>query len=173
MCPGGQHGQLDSTTEAGYSVEYVSEKVISCLVSSDRQLVLAPLYVKIGIIIRTVWPALYRYIMNRRAIRERKNIWFVKRKKLYMWNIVEWLERLAYHKGKTVCGDRGGSPVNCSDWEPVCATLFSTFDWRQATTLLCDLVKPRFKLFCTSQAHVNLLEKSCGCTLPGKLKLKL
>ena len=74
MCPGGQHGQLDSTTEAGYSVEYVSDKVISCLVSSDRQLVLAPLYVKIGIIIRTVWPALYRYIMNRRAIKERKNI---------------------------------------------------------------------------------------------------
>ena len=65
--------KLDTSTQSGYSVEYVSEKVISSLTGSDRQLVLAPLYVRIAIIIRTVWPALYRYIMNRRAVKEKKN----------------------------------------------------------------------------------------------------
>merc|ERR1712126_668974 len=67
---GSQYGQLDSSTQSGYRVEYVSDQVIASLVGSDRQLVLAPFYVRIAIILRTVWPKLYRYIMNRRALKE-------------------------------------------------------------------------------------------------------
>ena len=69
---GEQHGQMDLTTKSGYNVEYVSEQIISVIISNKFQMVLAPLYVKIAIIIKTLAPSLYVYLMNRRARKERK-----------------------------------------------------------------------------------------------------
>lgn len=69
---GDKHGVLDSTTKSGYSVEYVSDRIISGMVNNDQQLVLAPLYVRLAILIRTLLPSLYRFIMNRRALKEKK-----------------------------------------------------------------------------------------------------
>ena len=64
---------MDTATETGYSVQYVSDKVIGCILAQDCDLVLAPLYVRIAIIIRTLLPSLYRYIINKRAVKERKD----------------------------------------------------------------------------------------------------
>jgi len=69
---GDKHGVLDSTTKSGFSVEYVSDRIISGMVNNDQQLVLAPLYVRLAILIRTLLPSLYRFIMNRRALKEKK-----------------------------------------------------------------------------------------------------
>ena len=63
---------MDINTKSGYNVEYVSEQIISAIISNKFQLVLAPLYVKIAIIIKTLAPSLYVYLMNRRARKERK-----------------------------------------------------------------------------------------------------
>lgn len=70
---GEKHGEMDSSTESGYSVEYVSDQVISCLLRQDCHLLLAPLYIRVAVILRTLLPALYRYIINKRALKEKKN----------------------------------------------------------------------------------------------------
>ena len=69
---GERYGQLDSTTKAGYSVEHVSEEIISSVADKRRELVLAPLYVRLAIMMRSLAPGLYRYVMARRAEKERK-----------------------------------------------------------------------------------------------------
>jgi len=69
---GDKHGVLDNTTKSGYSVEYVSDRIISGVIKNEQQLVLAPLYVRLAILIRTLLPSLYRFIMNKRALKEKK-----------------------------------------------------------------------------------------------------
>ena len=73
VCSGEKHGEMDSSTESGYSVEYVSDQVISCLLRQDCHLLLAPLYIRVAVLLRTLLPALYRYIINKRALKEKKN----------------------------------------------------------------------------------------------------
>ena len=70
---GDTHGQLDAATMAGYSVEYVSDRIIGSILRQECELVLAPLYMRLVIVIRTLVPSFYRYIMNKRAMKERKD----------------------------------------------------------------------------------------------------
>ena len=69
---GEQYGQLDSSTKSGYNVEFVSEEIIRSVAESRRELVLAPVYVRLAILLRSLAPGLYRYVMARRAAKERK-----------------------------------------------------------------------------------------------------
>ena len=69
---GERHGQLDPSTQSGYSVELVSEEIIRSVVDSRRDLVLAPVLVRIAILMRSIAPGLYRYVMARRAQKEKK-----------------------------------------------------------------------------------------------------
>ena len=69
---GERYGQLDSSTKSGYNVEFVSEEIIRSVAESRRELVLAPMYVRLAILMRSLAPGLYRYVMARRAAKERK-----------------------------------------------------------------------------------------------------
>jgi len=66
------YGVLDSNQQRGYSVHYVAQNVINCLISGDRQVILAPLYVRLAVLLRAFLPNLYFYLIRRRAEREKK-----------------------------------------------------------------------------------------------------
>ena len=63
---------MDANQERGYSVEYVAQNIIECIRSGHNQLILAPLYVRLAVLLRAWLPSLYFYIMSRRAKGERK-----------------------------------------------------------------------------------------------------
>ena len=63
---------MDSSTKSGYNVEFVSEEIIRSVAESRRELVLAPMYVRLAILMRSLAPGLYRYVMARRAAKEQK-----------------------------------------------------------------------------------------------------
>ena len=68
---GARHGQLDAATSSGYSVQRVSGEILAGVVRGEAELVLAPLHVRLAILVRTLLPGLYRWIMARRAAGER------------------------------------------------------------------------------------------------------
>ena len=53
-------------------MELVSEEIIRSVADSRRELVLAPVLVRIAILMRSIAPGLYRYVMARRAQNEKK-----------------------------------------------------------------------------------------------------
>ena len=69
---GESYGQLDKNTEHGYSAEYVAHKVIETMVKKKKELILAPLYMWVAILLRAFFPGIYFYIMRRRAAKDRK-----------------------------------------------------------------------------------------------------
>jgi hypothetical protein len=69
---GSRYGQLDKTTEQGYSVQYVAQHILEGIVKGKKELILAPLHVRLAIILRVLLPGLYFYIMKRRALKEVK-----------------------------------------------------------------------------------------------------
>ena len=64
---GQKYGKLDSNTESGYSVQYVAQMVLDNLISGQNELVLAPIYMRLAILIRALMPWLYFFIMKKRA----------------------------------------------------------------------------------------------------------
>jgi len=69
---GQQWGQADPATLAGYSPDWVAGRVVAGLANRSSQLVLAPLHIKLVILLRTLWPDLYRAIMRWKAARDTK-----------------------------------------------------------------------------------------------------
>eukprot|EP00090_Calanus_glacialis_P014371 TRINITY_DN23155_c0_g1_i1.p1 TRINITY_DN23155_c0_g1~~TRINITY_DN23155_c0_g1_i1.p1 ORF type:complete len:304 (+),score=88.54 TRINITY_DN23155_c0_g1_i1:47-958(+) len=69
---GSSYGQLDKTTEQGYSVQYVAQQILEGIVKGKKELILAPLHVRLAIILRVLLPGVYFYIMKRRALKEMK-----------------------------------------------------------------------------------------------------
>ena len=65
------YGVMDANQERGYSVEYVAENIINCLRADKPQLILAPFYVRIAVLLRTFLPTIYFYIMSRRAKKQK------------------------------------------------------------------------------------------------------
>ena len=65
------YGVMDANQERGYSVEYVAENIINCLLADKPQLILAPFYVRIAVLLRTFLPTIYFYIMSRRAKKQK------------------------------------------------------------------------------------------------------
>lgn len=64
---GASYGQTDSTTEQGFSADYVAEKIVKAVVQKRKELVIATMVPKIAIFIRRFLPDLYFYIMAARA----------------------------------------------------------------------------------------------------------
>lgn len=58
---------MDRDTVDGYKPEYVSEKILSAVVEGRKELIIAPISVRLAIMIRTLSPTLYFWIMERRA----------------------------------------------------------------------------------------------------------
>ena len=69
---GSSYGQLDKTTEQGYSVQYVAQQILEGIGKGKKELILAPLHVRLAIILRVLLPGLYFYIMKRKALKEMK-----------------------------------------------------------------------------------------------------
>ena len=63
----------DANQERGYSVEYVADNIIQCLLANNQQLILAPFYVRLAVILRAFLPTIYFFIMSRRVRNEKKN----------------------------------------------------------------------------------------------------
>ena len=74
VCAGEVYGTMDANQERGYSVHYIAQNVINCLIRGDHQLILAPLYVRLAVLLRAFLPNLYFYLMSRRAEREKKSV---------------------------------------------------------------------------------------------------
>ena len=70
---GDSYGQLDKTTEQGYSVQYVAQQILESMVKGKKELILAPLHVRLAILLRALLPDLYFYIMKRKALKEKKS----------------------------------------------------------------------------------------------------
>ena len=58
---GSSYGQLDKTTEQGYSVQYVAQQILEGIMKGKKELILAPLHVRLAIILRVLLPGLYFY----------------------------------------------------------------------------------------------------------------
>lgn len=61
------YGQMDSDTAHGYKPEYVAEKILSAVVEYKKELIISPVIPRLAIMIRTLAPSLYFWIMERRA----------------------------------------------------------------------------------------------------------
>jgi len=63
---GSSHNTMDNTTQNGYSVEYVAEQVIISILADDKEVILAPIHHRLVILLRSVVPSIYFFIMNNR-----------------------------------------------------------------------------------------------------------
>jgi hypothetical protein len=59
--------EMDRDTAHGYKPEYVSERILSAVVEGRKELIIAPFIARLAIMIRTLAPSLYFWIMERRA----------------------------------------------------------------------------------------------------------
>jgi len=64
---GTAHGEMDPSTEKGYSAAWVAEKVLEAVQTGQQEVVLAPLHHRLAILLRAILPSLYFYLMARRA----------------------------------------------------------------------------------------------------------
>lgn len=58
---------MDKTIQEGYSTEYVADKVLDAVVRDNREVMVAPLYIKAATLLRYICPTIYFKIMDRRA----------------------------------------------------------------------------------------------------------
>jgi dehydrogenase/reductase SDR family protein 7B len=59
---------MDSATANGYKPEYVAEKILSAVVQGKEELIISPIIPRLAILIRTLAPSLYFWIMKKRAV---------------------------------------------------------------------------------------------------------
>ncbi|KAF7271364.1 hypothetical protein GWI33_015720 [Rhynchophorus ferrugineus] len=64
---GKAHGQMDATTESGYSPEYAAEQIVKAVVQKKKEIVLSTLLPQVAILLRKYMPLLYYIVMERRA----------------------------------------------------------------------------------------------------------
>lgn len=64
---------LDKTTESGMSADFVAEKVVNAVIQVQEEVVLAPSVHKAAILLRSVLPGVYFWIMASRARKQRKD----------------------------------------------------------------------------------------------------
>lgn len=58
---------MDETTENGYEPGYVAERILEAILKNKEEITIAPFSVKCAIIIRTLLPSLFFWLMQRRA----------------------------------------------------------------------------------------------------------
>jgi short-subunit dehydrogenase len=59
--------EMDSAIANGYKPEYVADKILSAVVQGKKELIIAPVMPRLAILIRTLAPSFYFWIMERRA----------------------------------------------------------------------------------------------------------
>lgn len=63
---------MDKTTESGYQPEYVAECVLKSILKQEKEVTIAPFSPKVAIILRTLFPSLFFWIMQKRASKSAK-----------------------------------------------------------------------------------------------------
>jgi len=61
------YGVMDKTTESGYQPKYVAECILKSVLKQEKEVTIAPFLPKCAIILRTLFPSLYFWIMQKRA----------------------------------------------------------------------------------------------------------
>ncbi|XP_012534978.1 dehydrogenase/reductase SDR family protein 7-like [Monomorium pharaonis] len=61
------YGIMDKTTESGYQPKYVAECVLRSVLKQEKEVTIASFSPKCAIILRTLFPSLYFWIMEKRA----------------------------------------------------------------------------------------------------------
>ncbi|XP_014222659.1 dehydrogenase/reductase SDR family protein 7-like [Trichogramma pretiosum] len=69
---GETYGLMDATTAAGYSPEYVAEKVVKAVQRGEKEIVIAPIMHRIAILLRTLFPSVFFWLMKKRAESQKK-----------------------------------------------------------------------------------------------------
>ncbi|KAK2580777.1 hypothetical protein KPH14_011512 [Odynerus spinipes] len=64
---GETYGVMDQTTEQGYSPKYVAEKVLKAVLKKEKDVIIAPIAPKSAILLRSLFPSLYFWLMEKRA----------------------------------------------------------------------------------------------------------
>ncbi|XP_025208815.1 dehydrogenase/reductase SDR family protein 7-like [Melanaphis sacchari] len=64
---GSQYGVMDESTMSGYSAEYVAQRIVDAVVNDEQEVIIAPLYARLAIGLRYVWPRFYFWLMKYRA----------------------------------------------------------------------------------------------------------
>jgi len=64
---GTSHGEMDASTEKGYSASWVAERVLEAVQNGRHEVVLAPLHHRLAILLRAIFPSFFFYLMARRA----------------------------------------------------------------------------------------------------------
>ncbi|KAM0730063.1 Dehydrogenase/reductase SDR family protein 7-like [Formica fusca] len=67
------YGLMDKTTESGYQSEYVAECILKSVLKQEKEVTIAPFSPKAAIVLRTLFPSLFFWIMQRRAKKSAKN----------------------------------------------------------------------------------------------------
>lgn len=63
----------DETTENGYEPEYVANCILEAVLKQKEEVTIAPLSAKSAIVIRTLFPSLFFWLMKKRARKLAKN----------------------------------------------------------------------------------------------------
>ncbi|EFN80815.1 dehydrogenase/reductase SDR family protein 7-like [Harpegnathos saltator] len=61
------YGIMDETTVNGYEPDYVAERILEAVLKQKKEVTIAPFLVKCAIIIRTLFPSLFFWLMQKRA----------------------------------------------------------------------------------------------------------
>lgn len=64
---GEAHGQMDPTTEAGFSPEFVAEKIVRAILEKKNELIISTMLPRVAVFLRKFFPWLYFVVMNERA----------------------------------------------------------------------------------------------------------
>ncbi|XP_066599516.1 dehydrogenase/reductase SDR family protein 7-like [Prorops nasuta] len=67
------YGVMDEATEKGYTPEFVADQVLKAVLKKEKDLVVATFTPKVAILLRTVFPSIYFWIMQKRAKKLKKN----------------------------------------------------------------------------------------------------
>lgn len=58
---------MDKTTENGYQPEFVAERILKSVLKQEKEVTIAPFSLKAAIVLRTLFPSLFFWIMQKRA----------------------------------------------------------------------------------------------------------
>lgn len=61
------YGIMDKATESGYESKYVAECILKSVLKQAKEVIIAPFSPKCAIVLRTLFPSLYFWIMQKRA----------------------------------------------------------------------------------------------------------
>ncbi|KPI91480.1 Dehydrogenase/reductase SDR family protein 7-like [Papilio xuthus] len=64
---GEPHGVMDSSTAAGFSADYVAERIVDTIVNKENELIISQFMGHYAILVRRTIPSLYFYFVARRA----------------------------------------------------------------------------------------------------------